>query len=129
MSTELKGRVSAAGIGILVIAMAVVAVLVSVHNADSRTLGGQKLNAMQRRGADVFATTCRGCHSLAASNANGLVGPSLDYVQPSAAQVRSVLATGSQGAYGVMPAGLLNGDDAKAVAAYVSKVADRKNVN
>jgi mono/diheme cytochrome c family protein len=115
--------------GVVVALVAAVAAVLMVHNANSRTLDGRSLNAQERHGAEVFARTCAGCHSLTASNATGHIGPSLDYVQPTAQQVRSVVAKGSQGAYGVMPPGLLHGTDVQAVAAYLVKVADRKNIN
>jgi mono/diheme cytochrome c family protein len=127
MTQVLRGRLIGAASIVVVLALAVVAVLLGAHNANSRTLDGRSLNASERTGAELFATTCRGCHTLKASNAVGLVGPSLDYVQPSAAQVRRVIANGSPGAYGVMPAGLLNGEQANDVAAYVARVANRQN--
>jgi mono/diheme cytochrome c family protein len=129
MTSHARGRITAALTTLLLLALAVVCVLIGAHNANSRSLDGRSLNGTQRQGAELFATTCQGCHSLKASNAAGLVGPSLDYVQPSVAQVKDVLARGSQGAYGVMPAGLLSGEQANAVAEYVARVADRQNVN
>jgi mono/diheme cytochrome c family protein len=115
--------------GVVVVLFGVIAALVLVHNADSRTLGGKRLNASERNGAQIFARTCATCHALGASNAIGQVGPNLDYVQPTAAQLRAVIADGSEGAYGVMPKGLLNGTDVTDVAAYLTKVATRKNIN
>lgn len=124
-----RGRITAAITTLLLLALAVVCVLIGAHNANSRTIGGRSLDATERQGAELFATTCQGCHALKASSAVGLIGPSLDYVQPTVAQVEDVLARGSQGAYGVMPSGLLSGEQANAVAAYVARVADRQNVN
>lgn len=115
--------------GVVTVLVVVIAALLLVHNASSRTVGGKSLNAQERHGASLFATNCASCHSLAASHADGQIGPSLDYVQPTLSQVRSVIASGAQGAYGVMPAGLLHGPDADAVAAYLVKVANRKNIN
>jgi mono/diheme cytochrome c family protein len=115
--------------GVVTVLVAVIAALLLVHNSNSRTLGGRSLNAQERHGASLFATNCASCHALAASNANGKIGPNLDYVQPTAPQVRGIIASGSQGAYGVMPSGLLHGPDSEAVAAYLVKVANRKNIN
>jgi mono/diheme cytochrome c family protein len=129
MSRDVRSGPIIATFGVLVVLFGVIAALVLVHNADSRSVGGRSLNAAERHGAEVFGRTCGSCHALAASRAVGAVGPNLDYVQPTAAQVRSVIATGSQGAYGVMPAGLLNGTDASDVAAYLAKVASRKKFN
>jgi mono/diheme cytochrome c family protein len=67
--------------------------------------------------------TCGNCHALAAAGMRGVVGPSLDELRPSAAAVRRAIRTGS--ADGIMPAGLLAGDDARRVAAYVARSARR----
>lgn len=72
----------------------------------------------------VFAHTCGMCHSLRAAGSGGLLGPDLDAVRPSAARVRRALRTGSID--GVMQPGLLRGRDARAMAAYVARVAGRK---
>jgi cytochrome c6 len=129
MLNGLRSGPTIAIFGVAVVVVVAVAAVLMVHNANSSTLGGQSLNAQERHGAEVFARTCASCHALVASNANGQIGPSLDYVQPTAQQVRAVVAKGSQGAYGVMPSGLVQGTDLQAVAAYLAKVADRKNIN
>jgi hypothetical protein len=61
---------------------------------------------------------------LAASNSIGAVGPDLDMVHPTAAQVEQIVQNGKIGSYGVMPAGLATGPDLDAVARYVSRVAN-----
>jgi mono/diheme cytochrome c family protein len=68
-----------------------------------------------------FATTCGGCHTLADAKTSGTVGPNLDQLKPDEATVEHQIATGG----GPMPAGLLKGQDAKDVAAYVSAVAGK----
>jgi cytochrome c551 len=67
-----------------------------------------------KRGAAVFATSCAGCHG---ADASGGVGPSLADGVP-AATVLAVVETGK----GVMPAGLVEGQDAADVAAYVASL-------
>jgi mono/diheme cytochrome c family protein len=129
MSNDVRSGPIIAIFAAVVVLFGVIAALVMTHNADSRTVDGRSLNAAEQHGAQVFSHTCSTCHALAASKAVGAVGPNLDYVQPTAAQVRAVIAKGSQGAYGVMPAGLLNGTDAHDVAAYLAKVASRKKFN
>jgi mono/diheme cytochrome c family protein len=68
-------------------------------------------------GERVFATTCSGCHG---GDATGGAGPALAGSGLTAAQVQEVVATGR----GVMPAGLVTGQDAADVAAYVASVAE-----
>jgi mono/diheme cytochrome c family protein len=77
------------------------------------------------RGKQLFLENCAACHSLAAVNARGVTGPNLDKigtVTPS--RVESAIKVGGTG-QGRMPAGLLQGDNAKAVAQYVSAVAGK----
>ena len=71
--------------------------------------------------ADTFATTCGGCHRLAAANTNGQVGPDLDQLKPSAEQVRQAIEQGPS----VMPENLLRGAEADRVAQYVADNAGR----
>jgi mono/diheme cytochrome c family protein len=76
------------------------------------------------RPRDTFAHTCGMCHALAAARVSGLIGPDLDAVRPSAARVRRAIRTGSLD--GVMQPGLLRGREARAMAAYVARVAGRR---
>jgi mono/diheme cytochrome c family protein len=68
-----------------------------------------------------FATTCGGCHTLKDAATSGTVGPNLDQLKPDEATVEHQIMTGG----GPMPAGLLKGQDAKDVAAYVAAVAGK----
>ena len=72
----------------------------------------------------VFGHTCGTCHSLRDAGSGGLIGPDLDAVRPSAARVRRAIRTGSID--GVMQPGLLRGREARAMAAYVARVAGRR---
>jgi cytochrome c oxidase subunit I len=74
--------------------------------------------------AQQFATTCGSCHTLSAANTTGTVGPDLDQVKPSKAEVLSAIQKGGLGS-GTMPPGLLQGTQATQVADYVSKSAGR----
>jgi mono/diheme cytochrome c family protein len=72
-------------------------------------------------GVDVFAGAgCGGCHTLAAADATGTVGPSLDQTQLTTDQIAEVVANGRGTG---MPAfsGQLDEDEIAAVAAYVSE--------
>ncbi|HEV7773855.1 MAG TPA: cytochrome c [Conexibacter sp.] len=75
-------------------------------------------------GAKVFASAgCASCHTLAAANATGQVGPNLDDLQPDAATVRSQVENGGGG----MPSfsGDLSPEEIDAVATYVADNAGR----
>lgn len=117
---------------VLCVAFAIVAGLLVLHGSDDQshhvTVLGKRvaLTKQESLGHEVFAVHCAACHQLAASHSIGNVGPDLDYVQPTAAQVRNVVQNGSVGSYGDMPSGLATGPDLEAVASYVSRVADRQ---
>jgi uncharacterized membrane protein len=74
------------------------------------------------RGRQVFLSAgCAGCHTLAAADATGTVGPNLDAAHPSDTLVAERVRDGK----GVMPsfAGTLSDAEIAAVAAYVSSAA------
>jgi mono/diheme cytochrome c family protein len=73
------------------------------------------------RGGQIFADKCGRCHTLAAAGTDGHVGPNLDTLRPSVATVLTAIENGP----GVMPAGLVQGADAQAVAKTVAEHAGR----
>ncbi len=86
-------------------------------------LRSQDMTAAEERGKQLFRQTCASCHSLAAVNARGITGPSLDQIgEISPERVVNAIENGGTG-QGLMPAGLLDGQDAEDVGEYVSKVA------
>lgn len=85
-------------------------------------------------GKVAFQKTCGGCHTLAHANTSGTTGPNLDdaFRQDKADGVKDTSIQGLVDSWirypntqGVMPAGLLKGQDAQDVAAYVAAVAAR----
>jgi mono/diheme cytochrome c family protein len=83
------------------------------------------LSSTEERGKELFRQTCASCHDLDAVNARGVTGPDLDELgQLDQRRVLNAIRTGGTG-QGRMPAGLLEGDDARAVAGYVAKVAGK----
>jgi mono/diheme cytochrome c family protein len=119
------------GLVILVMGLGLPALVLATNNSDhaSRGPGGVDLNAAQTHGRELFARNCSTCHTLSGSKAVGRVGPNLDDlvvgVQNKDAFVLDAIERGRAGGNGQMPAGLLVGEDAKDVAAYVSAVAGR----
>lgn len=106
------------------------------NNANAnRQVGGIKLTAAERRGREIFAFRCGFCHTLAAANSTGKVGPNLDQLKPPAGLVLSTIhngclqkptsASSSQSCLGQgnMPAQIIEGQDANEVASFVAKVA------
>ena len=105
-------------------------------NANGQ-VGGIRLNANEKAGREVFAQRCGMCHTLAAANTTGKVGPNLDQLRPPASLVLNTINNGcvqnpppgsSQSClgYGTMPAGVIEGKQAQQVAAFVAAVAGRE---
>jgi mono/diheme cytochrome c family protein len=84
-----------------------------------------RLTAQEVHGRALFGENCAICHTLAAARAAGPVGPNLDQLRPPASLVVSTVENGIQGPGGTMPGGLLTGDDAKDVAAFIAATAGR----
>jgi mono/diheme cytochrome c family protein len=104
------------------------------HSNASAQIGGIKLTAAEKTGRELFGEHCGVCHTLAAANAVGKVGPNLDILKPAQTTVVNTIANGCvpnppKGAsdaclgQGVMPAAVVQGREAQDVAAFVSKVA------
>ncbi len=75
-------------------------------------------------GKQIFTQSCGTCHTLADAGTNGNVGPVLDQLKPDKAQVASAIKNGGAGS-GAMPANIVTGKEATAVATYVASVAGK----
>ncbi|HWK16517.1 MAG TPA: c-type cytochrome [Solirubrobacteraceae bacterium] len=106
------------------------------HRNSSKQYAGVSLNASDKRGRELFGEHCGFCHTLAAANAVGKVGPNLDVLQPPQSLVLHTINYGClQNApssdpqtclgYGTMPAALVQGQDATDVANFVARVAGK----
>lgn len=104
------------------------------HSNASAQVGGLKLTPAEKLGRYQFGQHCGVCHTLAAANTAGKVGPNLDELKPTQQTVLhtiengclQVTSSGSSEAclgYGVMPANVVQGADARNVAAFVARVA------
>ena len=84
--------------------------------------------ASDQQGLELFQINCGACHTLAAAGTEGVVGPDLDLllgsVAKSAEQVKlnrtRVYSAVTQGRFGRMPKGILQGAQAEAVAQFVA---------
>jgi mono/diheme cytochrome c family protein len=120
------------GLLILVVGLGLPALVLAV-NANSHAKkgpGGVDLTTAQANGRELFAKNCSTCHTLAASNAVGRVGPNLDELASAQGKngyklVLNAIQRGRANGNGNMPANLLQGEDAKDVADYVSAVSGR----
>jgi cytochrome c551 len=127
--TRAGRRFVAVMVTIVIVALGVaVPLAVGVVNGNDHAKsapGGVDLNAAQTSGRAVFGKYCATCHTLKASNAVGKVGPNLDVLHPPKGLILDALAKGRARGQGQMPAGLVDGQDAQDVAAYVVAVAGR----
>jgi mono/diheme cytochrome c family protein len=92
--------------------------------STSESSGGGGGGGASAQGKLIFTQSCGTCHTLADAGTNGQVGPVLDDVKPSKAKVLAALKNGGLGS-GTMPANIVTGKDAQAVADYVSSVAGK----
>jgi mono/diheme cytochrome c family protein len=111
--------------------------LIGNHNQANGQVGSSELTQAEKHGREIFGQRCGLCHTLAAANAVGKVGPNLDLIQPTEALVLHTIQYGclqnppakSQEAclgFGTMPADVVQGTDAEAVAKFVSRVAGKE---
>jgi mono/diheme cytochrome c family protein len=121
------------GFGIVIPA----AVLIGNNHNASAQVGGITLTSNEKAGRELFGQHCGVCHTLAASNSVGKVGPNLDELRPQASLVLHTVQNGclpnapSGSAQqclgdGVMPSGIVQGRQAQQVAAFVARVAGQE---
>ena len=122
------GRAFAAVILLLYVALGI-AVPAAVIAGRDESLGGvgslrtAQLTDREKKGKELFEQTCKSFHNLDAVQAHGVTGPDLDELGGLDRQrVLNAIKNGGTG-QGRMPAGLLTGEDAEAVALYVERVA------
>jgi hypothetical protein len=111
--------------------------LIANHDRGATAgVGHVTLTANEVNGRELFGEHCAVCHTLASASAVGKVGPNLDSLKPAYSVIMHTLANGclQQPAsasevseaclgYGVMPADIVQGQDAVDVSRYVAAVA------
>jgi mono/diheme cytochrome c family protein len=102
---------------VVVMLLAGPAVVASDQKATSGASAGYGSSA-KVDGAQLFKSNCGSCHTLSAAGTSGAVGPNLDNVSLSPAEIEAKVRSGG----GAMPSfsGKLSDKEIKAVAAYVS---------
>lgn len=136
LHTEAKGGqrlLAAIVVAAFVFGLAIPALVIAANSSDkaSVAVGGVKLDAQQQKGRELFSHACNLCHTLAAANAVGRVGPNLDDLIPEVAKteagrkafVLSAILEGRARGKGQMPALLYQGREAEDVASFVAAVA------
>jgi mono/diheme cytochrome c family protein len=140
LQKQSRGANRAAGTVFLVVLLGLgialpVALLVGNHaNAQA---SGLKLTAGEKAGRELFGSHCGVCHTLAAANAVGKVGPNLDTLKPPASLVLHTIENGCLPnaplgsaqqclGQGVMPANVVQGRDAQNVSDFVARVAGKE---
>jgi mono/diheme cytochrome c family protein len=137
------GARRAAGIGFTVLYVAFgialpLVFLVGNHDNASAQYAGINLNSAEKTGRELFGQHCGLCHTLAAANAVGKVGPNLDVIKPTESLVLRTIQNGclqnpgpsesklSCLGQGTMPKAIVTGQQAQEVAKFVSTVAGQQ---
>jgi mono/diheme cytochrome c family protein len=108
------------------VAVPVLIFVANRNSADARVNGATiDLTEQEQDGRVIFGERCASCHTLAAADADGKVGPNLDQLKPPEALVDDAVVRGRQRGNGTMPAGIVQGEDVDAVSAFVAAVAGR----
>jgi mono/diheme cytochrome c family protein len=104
----------------------------------SAQVGGLRLTSNEKQGRELFSAHCGVCHTLAAANAVGKVGPNLDQLRPPESLVLHTINNGCLQkpltsnspqnclGQGTMPAGILQGRQAVQVSQFVARVAGKE---
>jgi mono/diheme cytochrome c family protein len=121
-TTAIAVTVVFVGMGIAIPAV----VIAGNERKDQAGAARVKLTAAQEHGRKLFGEVCQQCHTLAAANAVGKVGPNLDTLKPPQGLVLDAIVNGRVRGQGTMPAGLYTGRDAQDVASFVAAVAGRQ---
>jgi cytochrome c553 len=119
-----------------IIALPLIFILGNRDNSNAQ-VHGVRLTASMQAGRELFGEHCAVCHTLAADNAVGKTGPNLDKLRPSEALVLKTIANGCLQqptaadtssvclGYGTMPADIVEGRQARDIAAFVAAIAGR----
>ena len=100
-------------------------VLAADHSDRNVSNSGIKLTAAEEHGRMIFGERCNNCHTLAAADTAGKVGPNLDQLKPPAALVLNAIQQGRKRGQGTMPSDIVSGKDAQDVARFVAAVAGK----
>lgn len=109
----------------LVVAIPVAAVVFGRGDNRRESDTGLVLSDQQMRGREIFAQSCKRCHTLGDIGAASTIGPNLDALPPTFGVVVDAVVNGRARGRGQMPRGLADRQGAEAVADYLVAVAGR----
>jgi mono/diheme cytochrome c family protein len=109
-------------LSILVLGIAIPAAVIATDKGRNSIpeANVKALTPLQEKGRELFSQNCKNCHTLAAANATARVGPNLDELRPPYALVADAIKKGRANGNGNMPASIIQGEDAEAVAQFVA---------
>lgn len=116
-------------LALLAVGVLVALPIAVVSAASDRVVGGAGTYTTDsseslREGRLIFRQTCASCHTLEAAGAHGVYGANLDTLGAlDKARVENAIKNGGAGDGSLMPANLVQGEQAALVAAYVEAVA------
>jgi plastocyanin/mono/diheme cytochrome c family protein len=121
------------GIVALIAIVAIPYWAIKVRGDESASV--KPIPASDKTAQTLFQENCGACHTLAAGGTDGVVGPNLDVRFGTGAQSKSVvdstcvtvLSTIKNGLSGRMPAGILQGANAKLVSSFIARNVDYVN--
>src|SRR5436190_7855377 len=101
----------------------------AIWKRGSPSAAVQPISGSDKTAQRLFQTNCGACHTLAAAGTDGVVAPNLDVLLAAGPESKSVvdgncarvLSAIDNGLNGRMPAGILQGGDAKRVANFVAR--------
>ena len=112
--------------------------LIGNHANANAQVGGLPLTAAEKQGRQSFGQHCAVCHTLAAANAVGKIGPNLDMIKPSESLVLHTIQNGclqspppgdaaqSCLGFGTMPGAIVQGQQAQDIAEFVARFAGQE---
>jgi mono/diheme cytochrome c family protein len=103
----------------------------AISKEGEESASPEKVAASDTEAKQLFQTNCGACHTLARAGTDGIVGPNLDDLlgqgtpEANEQRVANAIQNGfNSGSFqGQMPAGILEGADAKLVADFVAREA------
>ena len=114
--------------GIFALLCAILIPAWAISREGDESASPENVPAGVQQGKQLFVTNCGACHTLDKAGTDGVVGPNLDQLlgtaSPAANKTR-VLNAINNGINGRMPRGIVAGEDANAVADFVSQEAGK----